>query len=413
MKIIVKVLVYVLLTLIKTATLAQTVYKSNLPSSNCYNEFFFDERLKNAKGVIVLDAGGQDIQSFSTSNRFYRSNLFSSYNFLFINILHNGTSTNLDCIDVAIRSIANTHSINLVAFYLIMSEPVKGLSIQKPQNKGYKFNVIQALDSNMQSFKKMLDTSTEGVPYNVIRSEESLYDRFEIRMANYKKNMDLGLYYAPIFLTGNKLSLDYGAFGSYGLSLKKNVGHRHAVKLNIGGALKKPDQSVIQSSLQSKMMSAIQNDEDTIYIDELLNGHVFLGAELSYRYSFNSHKAFRPYFELGIGSSAFTRISGRIQDTIDISDVDMSNPSSIKDKIGNPAEGGGNIVNSTKNYLTPMVDLGFEYRMSPGVKFNASVPFRYFVDRSRTSDNTFTFGLNFSLMFTMNPGKLPKLKREK
>jgi hypothetical protein len=232
-------------------------------------------------------------------------------------------------------------------------------------------------------------------------------------MANYKKNMDVGLYYAPIFLTGHKLSLDYGAFGTYGLSLKKNVGHRHAVKLNIGGALKKPDQSVIQSSLQSKMMSAIQNNEDSIYIDELLSGHIFFGAELSYRYSLNSHRAFRPYFELGIGSSAFTSISGRIQDTIDISDVDMSNPSSIQDKIGNPAEGGGNIVNSTKNYLTPMVNLGFEYRMSPGVKFNASVPFRYFVDRSGTSDNTFSFGLNFSLMFTMNPGKLPKLKTSK
>ncbi len=413
MKIFVKVMVYVFLFVCKTASFGQTIYKSNLPSSNCYNEFIFDEKVKNAKGIIVLESGGQDIKSFATSNRFFQSNLFSDYNFLFINILHSGTVSSTDCIDVAIRSVANTYSINLAAFYLIIPEPLNGLSIQRPQNIEYKFNVIQTVDSNIKSFKELLDRSTAGVPYYVIKSEESLYDRFEIRMANYKKNMDIGLYYAPIFLTGNKLSLDYSAFGTYGLSLKKNVGHRHAIKLNIGGALKKPDQSVIQSSIQSKMMSAIQNDEDSIYIDESLSGHVNLGAELSYRYSFNSHKAFRPYLGIGIGINSMTIMSGRIQDTIDVSDIDMSNPSSIQDKIGSPDEGGGNIVNSTKEYLTPMVDMGFEYRMSPGVKFNASIPFRYFVDRSKTSDNTFSFGLNFSLMFTMNPGRLPKLKKSK
>jgi hypothetical protein len=393
-----------------SVTHAQAVYHNNSNTSDCYNEFIFDERNKIAKGVIVQEAIGTDIRSFARSNKLYNSDLFSDYNFLFINTLNQGRTDHLDCIDVGIRSVANTSSINTTAFYYLLNTSTKGNPSNSLQNSKYIFNIVQVSDSDYSSLKTNLDTFTKERQYKVVETDISLSNRFEQRMANYKKNMDIGLYYSPIFLSGNKLSLSYSSFGTYGLSLKKNVGFRHAVKLNIGGALKKPDQSVIQSSLKSKMMSAIQNDEDSIYIDELLSGHVYFGAEITYRYSFNSHKAFRPYFELGIGSSVFTSISGRIQDTIDISDVDMSNPSSIQDKIGNPDESSGNIVNSTKQYLTPMIDVGFEYRMSPGVKFNASIPFRNFVDKSGTSDNTFSFGLNFSLMFTMNPGRLPKFK---
>lgn len=43
-----------------------------------------------------------------------------------------------------------------------------------------------------------------------------------VKMANYKKNFDIGFNYNPFFLTGTKLGIDKTAIGLLGISLKKH-----------------------------------------------------------------------------------------------------------------------------------------------------------------------------------------------
>lgn len=400
-------------------SVAQTVYTHNAPGMNCYCQMIFSDTVQHPHAVIVLDAKGADLRTFATSNIFSTSPSIAGKNLVYLNIVNQGSSSELECYEVAIRSISSSRKINPSLFYLLLNQSKSQVFIQKASQQKINFNIAYYNKDNVQDVLASIDTTTWNVKYS--KPDEGIGNeaRIEKRMKNYAKNFDLGVNLSLLGLTGNKLNLSKGLIGVWSLSLAKNVTDRSGVKFSFGASFKKPDQSSIQSGLQSKILAAVQAEEDSVYIDEQLTGHVFLGAEVSYKYYFNSTKPFRPFCAVGIGMGSITSISGRIKDTIDVSDIDMNDPSSLQNSLGGAdlsSGGGGDISNIQSSYMYPTMEAGFEYRMAPGAKFNASIPFKYFIDKSGNSANSLSFGVNLSLVFTLNPGKIPgwkSLKSEK
>jgi hypothetical protein len=391
---------------------AQTVFKYNLPGYDCYSEYIITKTAVNPKGVIVLNANGADIRLYSQSNRYLSSGLFVNYNFLYLNILRPGNSNIEDCIDIVVHNVSNIHHIYEEAFYYLNTDSAE---LKKNRTSLHKLKTIHVTKRTLTGTLYSIDNAASSQPYkipdNVLNSGYTDLQNAE-RMSNYRRNFDVGLYYAPIFFTRKTSVHDKISLGNYGLSFTKSITQNSALKLNLGGSIKRPDQSAIQSGMQSKIMTAVQNDEDTLFINETLKGHVFFGGEINYRYSFNNTTVFRPYISVGIGSYTFTKLSGSITDTLDISNIDMSNPSSMQNAM-NPDELAPNINTVTAKYLCPMVEPGFEQRLSPGAKLNISVPFRCYIDQSGLNSNNISLGLNFGLSFCLNSGKLPKRKINK
>jgi len=54
------------------------------------------------------------------------------------------------------------------------------------------------------------------------------------------------------------------------------------------------------------------------------------GGDISLKYYFEKTKKFRPFISAGIGYYMITSISGKLQDTIDVSGIDLNNPSSMQ-----------------------------------------------------------------------------------
>ncbi len=389
--------------------IAQRVYKYNLPGSDCYSEMVFEEKVTSPKGIIVIDVKGQDIVTYNQNNVYVNSGLFQNYNFLYLNILNKGGASSVSCLDVVIRTVASTHRIYMSAFYVIVnSTNTKEARIQKANEDGDSFNLLYDGSIENEALLKLLDNATNNkaykVPLNIVVSGD--LER-EAKMKNYNRNFDIGIYLAPTFLNDSKIGLKKNAITTYGLSFAKNISSLFTIKANAGGSFKKPDQSSIQSAIRSKMQEAIKNGDSTIVIDQTLSGHIMFGGDIALKYYFAKTKAFRPYISLGMGSYAVTNISGRIQDTIDISGIDPQNPSSMQSALGGslPSSDGAGMTTTKTSFLVPQFETGFEYRLSPVVKVNVSMPFKYFIDKSTTNLNTFTYGFNFGLSFTINPNK--------
>ncbi len=395
---------------ITTTANAQKVYKYNLPGCNCYSEIIFEEKAANPKGVIVLDANGSDIVSYSNNNEFDKSKLFTDYDFLYINILNNGTSDKYTCYDVLIRNIVLAHKINPSVFYYIPNKSSASYSIHKSQKIHYDFNIVLLQDENLADLKKGLDGSTNGQLYKLPNSYRDEELEYQNKMLNYKRNFDVGLFFSPIVLTGNKLGLTKDGIGTYGLDFTKHIAQRHSLRFSVGAAFNIPGRKSMQSGMQSKMMEAVQNEEDSFYINETLSGHVYISTELSYRYYFRHQKPFRPYLGVGVGLINVTSIAGKVTGVIDISDIDMSNPSSMQEMQGNFSQDDMETDMSQKSYsfMSPMADIGFEYKATPGIKLAVSMPIRYNTEQSMAIQNSLSLGLNMGIHFTLNPGKLPK-----
>jgi hypothetical protein len=415
-----KTVLQLLLLFYSTNYVSQRIYKYNAPGSDCYSEMIFEEKSVDPRGIIVIDTKGEDISTYSQKNPYLNSSLFEHYNFLYINILNKGNSAPLSCFNVIIRSISSSYRIFPSAFYVIVSDSKKDALVMKKSNdENYGFNIIYDNAIENEKLLTSLNEATRNQDYKIpIGISFNSDDDYEAKMSNYKRNLDVGFYLSPLFLTGKKLGLTKGAVTHYGLTIAKNIGAQFTIKVNFGGSFKKPDQSSIQSGMQSKIQAAIRDGKDSIYIDQTLSGHIMFGGDFSLKYYFEKVKRFRPYVSAGIGSYRLTNISGRIQDTIDISGVDASNPSSMQGLMGGGGASSGTTPEGMSNlqtrFLVPQVEVGFEYRLAPAAKLNISMPFRYFVDRSSTQASTFTIGLNFGLSFTVNPNKFQrKLKVKK
>ncbi len=404
--------------IVVSSTVAQRVYKYNAPGSDCYSEMIFEEKAINPKGVIVIDVKEQDILAYSQSNAYINSELFKNYNFLYINILNKGVVSMSSCLDVIIGTVASMNSLYKSVFYVIVnSSNSQKAYIQKANNDDEGFNLLYAGSIENKGIANMLDNATKNQVYRIPLNTAINGDlEAEAKMRNYKRNFDLGIYLLPLFLNGAELGIKQNAVTNYGLSLAKNIGTQFTLKANVGGAFKRPDQSSIQSAMQSKMQEAIKNGDSTIAIDQTLSGHVMIGGDFSFKYYFVKTKLFRPYTSIGIGAYNITAISGRIQDTIDISGIDPQNPSSMQGILGGGASPGSapsGMTNTKTSFLVPQVEVGFEYRLAPIAKVNVSIPFKYFTDKTNTNLSTFTFGINLGLSFTLNPGKFPRSSKQK
>lgn len=409
--------VIIFLAFIRVAV-AQRIYKYNAPGNDCYSEMVFEEKAIHPKGVIVIDVKGQDIAAYSQNNAYINSGLFLNYNFLYINVLNQGAVSATSCLDVILATVASMHRLSKSVFYVMVSSSnsQKAL-IQKANNDGEGFNLLYGGSLENKEIVNVLDDATKNQVYRMPLSIALSGDlEAEAKKRNYKQNFDLGIYLLPLFLNGAELGIKQRAVTNYGLSLAKNIGTQLTLKANFGGAFKRPDQSAIQSAMQSKMQEAIKNGDSTIAIDQTLSGHVMIGGDFSFKYYFAKTKLFRPYTSIGIGAYNITAISGRIQDTIDISGIDPQNPSSMQGVLGGSAASGSapagmNTIRTS--FLAPQVEVGFEYRLAPIAKVNVSIPFKYFVDKTSATLNTFTFGINLGLSFTLNPGKFPRTSEQK
>jgi hypothetical protein len=395
--------------------MAQRVYRYNAPGNDCYSELIFEEKAVNPKGVIVLDTKGLNITEYSQTNPLANSALFQNYNFLYINVLNKGSSSLEGCYEVVMKTISDVHHIYLSSFFVINTgNQSETLSIKKAGEANSTYNTISCNASGIIQLVKAMDDVTQFQTYRIpVFIKGNLDEERESKMRNYKRNLDIGIYLSPTFLTDSKLGLSKNAVTLCGLSVAKNFGHQFTIKANFGISFKKPDQSSIQSGIQSKMMAGVKNGDSTIIIDQSLSGHILLGGDVSLKYYFVKTKLFRPYFSAGAGLYNLTNISGRIQDTLDISGIDLSNPSSMQSGIGSgisPESGG--LKNLQTRYFVPQVELGFEYRLAPAAKLNVSVPLRYFSDKSSTNSSSLTFGFNLGLAFTLNPAKFPKKQKK-
>lgn len=398
-------------------TNAQKVYQYNGSGSNCHCEMVFEEKALQPKAVLVIDSEGEDIVKFANQNLFILNQHFQHFNYLYINVVQKGTSEIMDCYERVINAVSVTHKIKLSSFYLLKKANDNEMILQKPNQSLMSFNVLYYKAENISGTLSSISNITKPEDYAIkaetIIDDDEVYDQ---RMKNYHRNFDLGVNFTPIGLFGSRLGMDRFMIGTYGISLMKNISPQSAIKLSLGGSIKRPDITSIQSNMQSRVMTAVQNGEDTLFIDEALSGHVIIGGDISYRYYFNPTKQLRSFVSLGIGTFNVLSINGRIQDTMDISNIDMSNPASMQGAMGggiNPAEaGGGNIQNLQSRYFVPMTEFGIEYRMAPPLKVNISLPMRYYMNQSKGQSGTFALGMNVGLIFTLNPGKFPKLKEK-
>jgi hypothetical protein len=389
---------------------AQQIYTYNSPGSDCYSEMIFINQAILPKAVLVINAGGADLIAYSKTSVFSDSLLKKHYNLLFVNILNKNNSNSMICYDAIINTYHVTDRIEKSAFYVVYKpQNNSSVIIKKHDEPDYKFNTINYPEGEITEFVQALDNATLNQPYFIpIQSIVNYEMQFNSRIKNYKFNHDIGLYFQPLFLTGDKLGINRKSITTFGLSYAYNFGQRHALKFSFGGSFKKPNTDAIQSSLQSKVQTAVQNGDDFVYIDETLSGHVLFGGDISYRYYFSASKRFRPYASAGLGRYRLTYMEGRIQDTIDVSNIDMSNPSSMQDAIsgGSTGEMTDGMLNRSSIFSTPQLEFGFEYRLSPMLKFNCALPFRYYYEKTTYGYSSFTWGLNLGLSLTINPGKL-------
>jgi hypothetical protein len=163
--------------------------------------------------------------------------------------------------------------------------------------------------------------------------------------------------------------------------------------------------------MQSKVMAAVQNNQDTLYINETLSGHVYIGWDLGIKMFFNKTKVFRPFIMVGMGAARMNSMNGQMKDTIDLSGIDMSDPSSLQNTMGSGTELSADqsaLSQVNFRYLMPYSEFGFEFRITPGSKFNLSVPLKYYHNKYESNNSSLVLGLNIGLKFTLNSGRFPQ-----
>ena len=408
-----KVLTTILLMcVVKEVLFAQKVFKQNAPNSNCYCEMIFEETAKLPKAVLVIDVKNADIKNYSRDNKYL--DLKEDYNILYIKILNKGTPSSMQCYDAVISTISSTDKVQKSAFYVIEnSTGTLNPIVKRGDEPIYPFNVIYDVDSDLLKLRRTLNEATLNRLYAIPIATSDLNPEWVKRMENYKGNHDIGIHISPLFLTGTKLGIDKGSISPYGLSYAINISKQSTIKVSLSGLFKLPNTKGLQSGMQSRMLSAIQNGEKSMYLNEKISGQVMFGSDALFKYHLEKTKPFRPYVGVGIGAQMLVSISGALKDTIDISGVSLSNPGSLKDLLGgNLGVSGGDLpdgmIRTNTLFVVPQCEIGFDYRLSPVTKINISMPFKYFVDMSKSGLNTFAFGLNFGLSFTLNPRKFPK-----
>lgn len=355
-----------------SALSAQTVHQYNNPGAICYSETVFEKKAKNPKGVIVVEVSAADIKSYALNNRYVSSGLFNDYNFLYIRVIEKQNEFPLNCYEQIINVNSFVNRIEKSSYYLINERNDFSQSGENSNTQQYEFKIIAGKDLQLQHVKDEIEQKTTGTNYFM----PIVYTTQEVdaeKMANYKKNFDIGFNYNPFFITGAKLGIDKTAIGLLGISFKKNTGHTTSIVLNL-------NYSIANKTKTKEKLQTVSRDT--------INAHALFGAELTFRKYYNNEEPLRYFSSAGVGFYSLIDVKLRRKQT------------SVSKK------------NSENQYITLLYDFGLEYRLSPSLKVNASLPLKYYINNGGSGSlNTFGFGVNMGISYTLNPGSISKRKQ--
>lgn len=350
---------------------SQKIYNYNSPGANCYSEYIFKENAINPKGVIVVDVKGEDLKNYSQSNSYIDSGFFTDYNFLYIKLLNKEDVLSLSCYEVVINTVSYVHRIEESVFFLIYeSGQTEHITPFLIKNNSYHFNIVDNNQDNLKILKSELDTLLINQNYGKPKAYTS-EEIQAVKMSNYKQNFDVGFFCSPFVLFGQKLNTTSDVMATYGLSFKKSVGNKTAFIINLSIGTKKPDKNAI--------MEQVQSNEKGI-----ISSYALFGGEFMFRYFNNPDKPLRLFSSVGFGMYSMTNIRIKIKSS------------------------GVSAKSNENSYYTPTLDMGLEYRLSPVLKVNSSIPLRYYINQSDNSANTFSMGLNLGFTVTLNPNTIGK-----
>lgn len=339
---------------------SQKIYEFNTPIANCYSQYLFQENSASPKGVLVIDAGGEDLKALSENNIYIKSGLFSDYNIVYINILDKGNKNSLNCYNAIIYTISSVRKIKESAFFLISPLEDKTQNAIIYKDSAYPFNFINSRHENLDLLKTELDAELSGKSYTT----DKLYSYEDIRsdkMQNYKDNFDVGFFYSPLALFGPKLNGTSDVVITKGLSFKKALTSQSTLLLNISTGNKKPE-----GGMEPGKKGTVRT-------------FMLMGTELMYRYYDSPDKPLRFFASFGLGGYTMTNIKIKIK------------------------TGGVSSSSDSNQYFTFLADAGLEYRISPMVKVSSSMPVKYFSNNINKNSNTLSMGINLGISATLNP----------
>ncbi|MGS2740978.1 hypothetical protein [Sinomicrobium sp. M5D2P17] len=352
----------------------QEVKTYNAPGKRCYSNTLFVKKAEDPQGVIVMDVQNKDIKTYAENNPLVTSGLFEAYNFLYIKILDEQSRNSASCYETITGVISQVYHIRKDAFYMIRNSSSDNRSGPNGSGDSAELHVIYAPVQDVEDIKNSIDTMAAGKEYK-IPEELTEKQRDSIKMKSFKGNFDAELHYAPVLLTGNKFGLQTDFIGVFGLSFKKNIGEKNALVLNLNYSRANKDK--VQESVISS------GTKDTI------NTHALFGGELLYRTYIARRKQFRIFASGGAGFYS-------------VNDVDLKKrkTTSVYRK------------RYESQYFTLLIEGGFEYRITPVLSVNSSVPLKYFISNKTPDLNTFSFGLNLGISFTLNTNRVLKNKNK-
>ncbi len=386
---------------------SQQVHTYNSPGSDCYCAMTYGDQPNNPKGLLVIETNSEDVETYSRENFLLESGRFDDYLILYVEIKRLGAVSSKSCLEHVTKLYSGIKRINPEVIFILKEWIPSHVVLQSVSTKGPKYATILYTKSGTEELRQNLDELVFSKPFKIkndFTHEEVLYQE---KMSNYAKNSDLSLFLFPSVLTGQRLGLDRGAITSYGISFSKNFKANQSARFTIGTSLKIPNQSAVQSSIQSDVQSAVFAGEDSLNINQEIAGHIVLFTQLDYKYFLTKDERFRWFVGAGAGFTNVTSIRGNIDDTIDLTSIDLNDPSSFQDAFDQD-DISPELDQTNENYLTGQLEFGLEYRITPGAKFHASIPVKNYFDRNLNSTGSSSFGLNFGLSFTVNPGKLGK-----
>jgi len=349
-----------------------------------------------------VDTNGEDVQTFAESNDIKVSGYFEDYAQLYIQVINKGNAKKERCLNIVTELVTKRKYINQdVIFLLTNQNNVSGLSYNKREFDTYPNLSIR--DNNYHEISRTLNDLTANKPLIVKESETKKEQLKRKDWTDYSKDLDLSIFFNPKILLGDQFYFDRGAITSYGVKISKAFKSQHALGLALGASFKRPNENATRSTIQADARSAVLSNEDTLFINENVKSHVLYSLELGYRYYTSQSKKTRWFFGTGLGMTGTRAVKGKIDESIDLSGVDIYDPSSYQG-IADGDDFEPELVEKNQQLYHGLIELGFQHRISPALKFGLSLPLRIYYNDSINLSGSSSIGLNFNLAFKINGG---------
>ena len=392
----------------------QVVYNLGTPGCDCFGEYIFQETNPMPLGYIITEVPiDANVKEFAKSSTLSNTEVNRDWNVVFYKVFDTPDGNMFKCIDALNKIVSLAKGVNpRVAVYLYDVNLHKAEVIGGDNWMLYEFHTVITSTIQLDQALAIAKARIQGEPYIRPITTGLVDQQMDLMMKNYSGNWDLNFALVPVFFHGKEHAMPKSRLASYVMSIQKNVGENWSMDVNVGFSMKKPDASGLQSGLQSKMMSAIQNEEDTLFLNETLEGHFLIESSIGLRYSFNKKAPCRPFVAMSIGLSQSVKMSGTISDTLDLTDIDLSNPESMQSGLGEGLGDSGDpsdAMSRTNNqYVLNTFEIGLEYRMSPRLNSSIGYSLRRYQDVYGWSDPFFASSLRFGLGYTWNARRILK-----